>query len=262
LSRTTRAKGSHINPRSTIGLIAGALAATVLALAPQAQARDAAKFKVLSISGTETSARDVVYEPSEFGSCAFSQTERIRFHSTERATAYAFTSKAHGRARVAWSPKRTFSGNFTQVEVPGEVTVSRSATYQQTNYVDPDTGETFPGCFDEPSPVDCTVERTLPATLNIGGTSGSDESTYVELSVDQRELNELDDACPVVSGGGGGDDPGLFSRADLFKGKQKRLSDTDRAVRPVFDNPTDNVSETGAIVQELAAELKRKKQRG
>ena len=81
-----------------------------------------------------------------FGSCAFTQTERISFHSTKRTTAYAFTSKAHGRARVAWSSKPTFSGNFTVVEVPGEVTVSRSATYQQTNYVDPDTGETFSGC--------------------------------------------------------------------------------------------------------------------
>ena len=36
-----------------------------------------------------------------------------------------------------------FAGNFTEVEVPGEVTVSRSATYQQTSYVDPETGETF-----------------------------------------------------------------------------------------------------------------------
>jgi hypothetical protein len=72
---------------------------------------------------------------------------------------------------------------------------------------------------------------------------------------------ELDAACLVLSGGGGGDDPGLFSRADLFKGKQKRLSDSDRSEIPVFDNPTDNVSEPGTIVQELAAELKRKNQR-
>jgi hypothetical protein len=253
---------SHINPRSTIGLIAGVLAATVLALvlAPQAQARETAKFNVLSVSGAETVTRDVVYEPSNFGSCAFSQTGRIRFHSTERATAYAFTSKAHGRARVAWSSKPTFSSNFTVVEVPGEATFSRSATYQQTNYEDPDTGETLPGCFHESSPVNCTVERTLPATLNIGGTSGSDESTYVELSVDRHELNALDDACPV-GGAGGGDDPGLFSRADLFNGKLKRLSDSDRKERPVFDNPTDDMSESGTIVQELAAELKRKKLR-
>lgn len=106
-----------------------------LALAPQAQARETAKFEVLSIPGTDRSTRDVAYAPSIYGSCAWSQIERIRFHS-----------------------------NFTQVEVPGEVTVSRSATYQQTDYFDPDTGETLPGCYYEPSPVDCTVERTLPAT--------------------------------------------------------------------------------------------------
>jgi len=49
-----------VNPRS-IGPVAGVLATIVLALAPQAQARDSAKFKVLSISGTESFTRDVVY---------------------------------------------------------------------------------------------------------------------------------------------------------------------------------------------------------
>lgn len=237
------------------------LAATVLALAlaPQAQARDSAKFKVLSISGTETSTRDSVYDPSDFGSCAFTQTERIRFHSTARATAYAFTSKSHGRARVAWSPKPTFSHNFTVVEVPGEVTVSRSATYQQTNYVDPDTGETHPGCYKEYSPVDCALERTLPATLKIGGTSGTDESTYVALSLNEGAWDELDAACPVLFLDPGGDAPGLFARADLFKNKPKRLGDTDRSERPGFDHADDGVTDTGTIVEELTAELKRKK---
>lgn len=250
-----------MNPRSTIGLIAGVLTTIALALAPQAQARDSAKFTVLSISGTTTSARDSVYDPSDFGSCAFTQTERIRFHSTARTTAYAFTSKSHGRARVAWSPKPTFSHNFTVVEVPGEVTVSRSATYQQTNYVDPDTGETYPGCDKELSPVDCAVARTLPATLRIGGTSGTDESTYVALSVNQGAWDELDAACPVLFLDPGTDAPGLFARADLFKNKPKRLGDTDRSERPGFDHADDGVTDTGTIVEELTAELKRKKQR-
>lgn len=264
MARSARTrKESRLNPRSIIGLIAGVLAAIVLALAlaPQAQARETAKFKVLSISGTGTSTRDVVYAPSQYdyGSCAWSQTERISFHSTQRVTAYAFTSRAHGRARVAWSPKRTFTHNLTQVEVPGEVTVSRSATYQQTNYVDPDTGETLPGCYNEPSPVDCAVERTFPASLNIGGTSGSDESTYVELVFPPGALNALDDAClgGLVTGS---DVPFLFSRADLFNGKKKRLSDTDR-VEEAFDASTDRESNISTGVQELTAELKRKKRR-
>ena len=252
-----------MSPRWTLGPVAGVLAAIVLALAPQAQARDSAKFKVLSVSGGTTSARDVVYDPSPFGSCAFTQTERVSFHSTKRTTAYAFTSKAHGRARVAWSSKPKFAGNFTEVEVPGEVTVSRSATYQQTNYVDPETGETFYGCSHEVSldgspAADCAVEKTLPATLSIGGTSGSDESTYVVWSANQRDLDALDDACEVGFSQGA-DDPNLFSRADLFKKSKKRLSDTDRVEAPAFDNATDDQTVTGTIVQELSGELKRKK---
>jgi hypothetical protein len=252
--------GATLNRRSTIGLIAGVLATTVLSLAPQAQARDSAKFKVLSISGTTTAVRQVVYEPSFYGSCSFTQTEDISFHSTKRATAYAFTSKAHGRARVAWSSKPNFTSNFTVVEVPGEVTVSRSATYQQTYYTDPDTGETTPGCYQEPSPVDCSVERTLPATLEIGGTSGSDESTYVLLSMRSGDLNQLDDAC-LLELFSPPDDPGLFARADLFRGGQKRLADTDRVETPAFDNPSDDATATGTTVEKLTAELKRKKKR-
>jgi hypothetical protein len=245
-----------MNPRSTIGPIAGVLAATVLALAPEAQARDSAKFKVLSISGTETTTRDVAYAPSIYGSCAWSQVERISFHSTKPVTAYAFTSKAHGRARVEWSSKPTFTGNLTQVEVPGEVTLSRSARYQQTDYVDPDTGETLPGCYKELSSVNCTVERTLPATLAMGGTSDSEKTTDVQPEFPPGALNALDDACPVGLLTAS-DDPRVFSRADLFS-KKKRLSDTDR-VEQNFDTSTESESNTGKSVEELAGELKRKR---
>ena len=106
--------------------------------------------------------------------------------------------------------------------------------------------------------MDCKVERTLPTTLTIGGTSGTDESTYVALSVD---LEEIHAACPVLFLDPHDDDPGLFSRADLFKNKPKRLGDTDRSERQIFDHATDGVTDTGTIVEELTAELKRKKQR-
>jgi hypothetical protein len=246
-----------------VGAVPVALAATVitLVLAPQAQARETAKFKVLSIDGTTTSTRDTVYDPSDFGSCAFTMTERIRFHSTKQVTAYAFTSKSHGRARVAWSPLPEYTHNFTVVDVPGEVTVSRSATYQQTNYVDPDTGEVYPGCHDERFTENCAVERTFPATLRIGGTSGTDESTYVELLLSDRAMDELHAACPVLFLDPHDDDPGLFARADLFKKGPKRLSDTDRSERKSFDHEGDGITDTGTIVEELTAELKRRKSR-
>jgi len=246
------------NARSTTCTIAGVIAIVLLALAPEANARQTAKFKVLSITGSETSTRDVVYAPSIYGSCVWTQVERVRFQSTKRVTAYAFSSKAHGRARVEWASKPDFVGNLTQVPVPGELSISRSATYQQTNYTDPDTGETLPGCYNEFSPVDCAVDRTFAVTLNMGGTSG-DESTYVEPEFPAGALNALDDSCPVGLLAPN-DAPLLFSPADLFNRKKKRPSDTDR-VDQAYDTSGESETNTGTIVQELSAELKRKKQR-
>jgi hypothetical protein len=90
--------------RWTAGLIAGALAALALVVAPHAQAGYSAKFKILSLSCTTTIDRQVVYDPSPYGDyCSFTQTERISFQSTKPLTVYAFTSKSHGRARVEWA---------------------------------------------------------------------------------------------------------------------------------------------------------------
>ncbi len=247
-----------MNPRSATGPIVGVLAALLLALAPQAQARDSAKFSVLSIKGLDSFTHDVVYPQSIYGSCAFTMTQRISFHSTKRVTAYAHTSKSHGRARVAWSPLPEYTHNFTAVEVPGEVTIKHTATYQQTNYVDPGTGEVTPGCYNELSPVDCSVERTLPATLEIGGTSEPDASTYVQLIAEDTEIYN---ACFVYVVDPSMGLPALFSRADLFKRTPKRLSDTDRVELPLDDNHPDGTTETGAVLKELTVELKRKKLR-
>ena len=209
-----------------------------------------------------TGSEDVVYKPSAYPPCAYSQTESISFHSTKRITAYAFTSKAHGSARVEWSTKPAFAGNLTVVQVPGEVTVSRSATYQQGVAVDEETGETYYGCYHEAaldgSPAaDCTVKKTLPATLNIGGTSDLGRTTYIDVQLSPRDENELDDACEVGIYQGEGD-PRLFSRADLFNRHLKRVGDRDRVQTP-GDSANDELTVTGTSVQELAGKLKRKK---
>jgi len=242
----------------------GGVAVIVLAFAGPADARQAAKFKVLSLSGTSVTDRHVVYDPSPYGdTCEFTQTERISFHSTKAITAYAFTSKSHGRARVEWSLKPEFSGNLVELEVAGEVTVSRTASYQQSIRVDPDTGESYYGCYNEVqrdgSPAtDCSVERTFPVTLRFGGTSDAENSTYVFADIGTRDQRELDDACEVVYPRVG-DDPRLFSRAALFNKRLKRVKDTDRVEYPAFDNSTDDQTATGTTVDELAGELKRKK---
>ena len=247
-----------MSPRSITGVTAAVVAALVLVLAPQAQARETAKFSLLSVTGGDSFTHHVVYPPSIYGSCAFTMTKRITVHSTKRVTAYAHTSRSHGRARVAWSPLPEYTHNFTVVEVPAEVTIKHTATYQQTDYVDPDTGETTPGCYQEQEPVDCEVERTLPATLEIGGTSGDDASTYAQLIAEDTALY---DACFVYVADPSVGFPALFSRADLFKPRPKRLSDTDRVEVPVSQNPADDDTHTGTVVHELSMELKRKKLR-
>ena len=253
-----------MNPIRTIGLGVSCLVAITLALAAQAQARDSAKFKILSLSGTTATERHVTYAPSPYGdTCSFTQTERISFHSTKPLTAYAFTSKSHGRARVEWGRKPEFSGNLVELEVPGEMTVSRTAAYQQSIRVDPDTGESYYGCYREftndGSPAtDCAVERTFPVTVRFGGTSDTENSTYVLAGISTRDYTELNDACYVVYPSVG-DDPRLFSRAALFKKKLKRVKDTDRVEEPAFDNASDDETATGTIVETLAGKLKRKK---
>ena len=243
--------------------LAGSTAMMVLALAPQAQARDSAKFKVLSLSGTSAKERHVVYDPSPYGdTCSFTQTERISFHSTDPFIAYAFTSRSHGRDRVEWSPKAEFLGNLAVLELPGEMTVSRTADYEQSVRTDPDTGETSYGCYNEPGPDggpprDCEVERTFPATLRFGGTSDSEHSTFVLADLDTRDYQELNDACYVVYPSAG-DDPRVFSRAALFNRRLKRVNDTARVESPAFDYEGDDQTVTGTTVDTLTGKLKRK----
>lgn len=255
-----------MNPKRTIGVSVSGLAAIMLALAPSALARESAKFKVLSLSGTSTTDRQVAYDPSPYGdTCSFTQTERISFHSTKPLIAYAFTSKSHGRARVEWSPKPEFFGNLVELEMPGELTVSRSAAYQQSVRVDPDTGESYYGCYREVkndgSPAtDCAVKRTFPVTIRFGGTSDLQHSTYVLADISTRDYVALNDACEVLFPRAG-DDPRLFSRAALFKKRLKRIKDTDRVEEPVFDNASDDETATGTTADTLAGELKRKRVR-
>jgi hypothetical protein len=246
------------------GVLAGAVATAVLILAPTAQARQSAKFKVLSLSGTTATDIHVAYGTQYGDTCEYTWTERIEFHSTKPLTAYAFTSKSHGRQRVEWGPKPEFLGNLVQLEIPGEMTVSRTATYRQsTRVLDPETGEIEYGCYREANPdgspaTDCAVERTFPVTMRFGGTSDLERTTYVQADIDTRNYVALDEACymayPPASS-----DPRVFSRADLFNKRQKRIKDSDRVEEPAFDNETDDAATTGTIVETLAGEVKRKK---
>ena len=232
-----------------------ALATIFLALAhsPPAAAKDrrVAKFDVL-LSGTIARTRDVIAGPSQGGlsTCAYTQTERISFRSAKRTTAYALVG-SYGRAVfTAWSsvPNPDVPDFESRIELPGEMTVSRSMTYADPAMV---------GCNGF-QPTNCTVRKIFPTTLRVGGflivESGRVPGTYVQLL--DESFPELDDVCSVQFPGQAGTVPGLFARRDLFNKRKKRIVDTDRVEEPM-PNTDDTVG--GSTVIRLAGKLTRRR---
>ena len=240
--------------RSITGAMLCALATIFLALAhsPPAAARDrhVTKFDVL-LSGTIATTRDVVADPPTgfLGTCAYTETERISFRNAKRTTAYAFVGR-YGRAVfTTWSsvPNPKVADFESRIEIPGEMTVSRSMTY-----ADP----SMEGCNSD-QPANCTVRKIFPTTLRVGGflvvESSRVPGTYVQLL--DESFPELDDVCSAQPGRAGSV-PGLFARRDLFDKRKKRVVDTDRVETPM-PNTDDTVG--GTTVMTLAGRLTRRK---
>jgi hypothetical protein len=240
------------------GLILGAmlcaLATIFLALAhsPPAAAEDrrVAKFDV-SLSGTIARTRDVVADPPQgfFGACAYTQIERITFRNAKRTTAFAFVGR-YGRAVfTTWSsvPNPRVPDFESRVDIPGEMTVSRSMTYADPGMV---------GC-NGLQPTNCTVRKIFPTTLRVGGflivESSGVPGTYVQLL--DESFPELDDVCSVQFPGQAGRVPGLFARRDLLNKRKKRVVDTDRVEEPM---PGTDDTVGGSTVIRLAGKLTRR----
>ena len=220
-----------------------------LALSPPAAAKDrrVAKFDVV-LSGTIANTRDVIADSSQ-GTCAYTQTERISFRNAKRTTAYAFVGR-YGRAVfTAWSsvPNPRVADFESRIEIPGEMTVSRSMTYADPGMV---------GCNGF-QPTNCTVRKIFPTTLRVGGflvvESSRVPGTYVQLL--DESFPELDDVCSVQTGQAG-TVPGLFPRRALFNKRKKRVVDTDRVEEPM-PNTDDTVG--GSTVIRLTGKLTRRK---
>lgn len=224
-----------------------------LALSPPAaaKARPVAKFDV-SLSGTIASSRDVIADPPPGwnGTCAYTQTERISFRSARRTTAFAFVGR-YGRAVfTAWSSVRNprVADFESRIEIPGEMTVSRSMTY-----ADPQ----MEGC-NSFQPTNCAVKKIFPTTLRVGGflvvKSARVPGTYVQLL--DESFPELDDVCSVQFPGQARTVPALFARRDLFNKRKKRVVDNDRVEEPM---PNTDGAVGGSTVMKLAGKLTRRK---
>jgi hypothetical protein len=222
-----------------------------LALSPAAAAKDrrVAKFDV-RLSGTITSSREVVADPPAgwSGTCAYTQTEQIRFRTARRTTAYAFAGR-YGRAVfTTWSsvPNPKVADFESRIDIPGEMTVSRSMTY-----ADPQMA----GC-ESSQPTNCSVRKIFPTTLRVGGflvvKSSRVPGTFVQLL--DEGFPELDDVCSVHPGQAART-PGLFARRDLLDRRKKRIVDADRVEAPM---PHEEGTVGGRTVIELAGKLTRR----
>jgi hypothetical protein len=232
-----------------------------LALPPHAEAKDrrAMKFEVVSLSGTITTTRHVSYDDG-LDTCAYSETERISFHSTKRTRAYASVGR-YGRAVFTiWSsrPRARVPEYESRIKVPGQVAVEFSIAYAKPE---------MDGCFSVRSdPTDCSVNETSRTTLSLYGLAGLVPSRVPSSSVELADLRHggfpnVNYACyveipfrrvPAVA---------LFSRRELLDKSRKRLLDTNRAETPVVDEPYDYNTVTGTTIHELRGELKRLKTR-
>jgi len=249
--------------RSIIGAVPCVLATILLGLTlpPRAAAKErrAVKFAVLSLSGTITTTRHVSYDDG-LDTCAYSETERISFRSTKRATAYASVGR-YGRAVFTiWSSRRKAGvpEYESRIKVPGEVTVEHSITYAKPE---------MDGCYGvRGEPTDCSVTGKSRKTLSLYGLAGLVPSRARSSSVELADLRfggfpAPNYACYVEIPFRRVPSVALFSRRELFDKRRKVLLDTNRAEIPVADDPYDYNTVTGTTIQELGGELKRLKTR-
>lgn len=245
--------------RSILGAVSCVLATILLGLAlpPLAAAaeRRPVKFEVLSLSGTITTTRNVSYDDG-LDKCNYTETERISFRSTKRATAYASVGR-YGRAVFTiWSSRRRADvpGYESRVEIPGEVTVAYSITYAKPE---------MDGCFSlRTNPTDCSVDETSRKTLSFYGLAGLVPSRVPSSSVELADLRRggfpnVNYACYVEIPFRRVPPVALFSRREVFDKSRKRLLDTNRGETPVVDEPYDYNTVTGTTIHELGGELKR-----
>ena len=245
------------------GMAVGVLAATAMALVPQAEAKyyDQAKFKVLSIHGVQESAftadsrltRGFGPDPGEppeepEGQCIGSGQERVEYRTTSPQNAWVFVKKTHGRFRTLWTttPKDPFI--FDVVEVEGEAKVTRSVEFSDAT-----------GCFSGEHT--CGVETTQPWSPLLAGVRVEDGGAAVGASGDENAALR---ACPWHGAASSHFpimvqntfEPVVFTRGELF-GKKPKLTAHETLVGEAPPGYAPGPGETST--NDITVELKRVK---
>jgi hypothetical protein len=257
--------------------IAIAVAASTLAAPSEAKSPDEAAFKLLSASGTQTH----TFHEEQFDSfnydedgaqlrgstqaatCVGTQSQSVRYHSAKPAKMYVFLRRAHGLHTLI-SDKPNPDSGLDFLSVPGEMTLSRSVSYEQTR-----------GCGSEPA--ECP-ETTFPAPVLVFGTHDPSRGISPLYDTNLDLPSGLDRSCEPMPGAGFGplspyaaapdrEIPylGAIPRSQIFDEKRKRLSGEDSfefsyetASDPGYSYQT---TVTGTYGEAIAVELKRLKRK-
>jgi hypothetical protein len=258
------------------GLLAiSALGALALA-APSAAKSPEAAFKLLSASGTHAHTfhereTDIVYYgedghalpgPTRADICAGSQSENVSYRTTKPTKMYVFVRKAHGLHTLV-SDKPEPDGGLDYLSTPGQMTLSRSVSYEATR-----------GCGEDP--VDCP-ETTFTVPIDVSGTHDPQGGIEALYRVFPELPPGLDRTCSPFPGPHHGplsphavepdqpEFPGAIPRSDLFNEKKKRLSGDD-TVEFSYETTTEpgysyETTVAGTYRETIAVELKRLKRR-
>ena len=257
--------------------VAVVVAGLTLAAPSEAKKSPVAKFKLLSVSGTQTH----TFHEEQFDSfnydeegaqlrgstqaptCVGTQSQSIRYHSTKPTKMFVTLRKAHGLHTLI-SDKLDPDSGLDFLSAPGQMTLSRSVSYEQTR-----------GCGSEP--VECP-ETTFPAPVLVFGTHDPSRGISPLYDTNLDLPSGLDRSCEPMPGAGFGplspyaaapdrEIPylGAIPRSQIFDEKRKRLSGEDSfefsyetASDPGYSYQT---TVTGTYGETIAVELKRLKKK-
>jgi hypothetical protein len=245
----------------TAAIFTGVIA---LALAPAVHAETkAAKFEVVSLSGTMTSTYTGTFAGSppeepideratrrQVEPCTNTWTETRSFSSTEKEIAFVSQRRAHGKLRTVWSLTKKPYGPFTSVPVRAQATTSRSLVRSST-------------CSSEEPP--CSGEITAPYIFSLTGSRSENGGVLMGgFDASSSAFGDFNANCPFqgrraldsIPDNIDYDDPypHLFRAKDLFNPKKRTLT-SDETFTVDW---TDGKRYSGTSTVELTGTIKRK----
>jgi hypothetical protein len=246
----------RLSSANVLALIA--LGGLAFAAPSEAKASKEAAFKLLSASGTQT--HTFQEQESEYygNACVGTQSQSVRYHSTQPAKMYVFIRRAHGLHTLV-SDKPDPDSGLEALRVTGEMTLSKSVSYSETR-----------GCRQEPA--ECP-ETTFSAPVIVYGTHNPSGGIMPLYDQGLDLPSGLDRTCQPYAHPRYGplsrhavppdleEIPGAIPRSEIFDERRKRLSGED-STEFSYETTTDpefsyQTTVTGTWGETIAVKLRR-----